>query len=252
MTESLTVGGLARLAGVTVRTLHHYDEIGLVVPSGRTDNQYRTYGQGEIERLQEVLFLRELGFALDEIKSIVGRPGYNRAEALARQRELLEAKAERLLVMVDAVDRAAQMERIGTRMSSEEMFEVFGGFDPTEYEAEAKERWGETDAYKQSAQRTSRYGKEDWARIGREADGINQRFLTLMAAGTPAEDEAAMDVAEAHRQHISKWFYDCPKPAHAGLGQLYVADQRFQDNIDKAGVGLARYMSAAIVANSSR
>lgn len=248
----MTVGGLARLAGVTVRTLHHYDEIGLVVPSGRTDARYRTYGQREIERLQEVLFFRELGFALDEIKNIVERPEYSRAEALARQRVLLEDKVERLLSMVGAVERAVEMEQTGIRMSSEEMLEVFGAFDPTEYEDEVKERWGETAAYKQSAERTSRYGKEDWVRIGQEADGINEQFLSLMAAGTPPDDEAAMDVAEAHREHISKWFYDCPKSSHAGLGQMYIADQRFRDNIDKAGAGLAEYMSAAIAANSAR
>lgn len=252
VTEAMTVGEVARLAGVTVRTLHHYDEVGLVVPAGRTDAGYRTYGHDEIERLQEVLFFRELGFSLAAVKQIVTGPGYNRADALAQQRALLEAQAERLLAMVDAVDRAVRAERTGMQLSKEEMLEVFGDFDPSEYEEEAKERWGESDAYKQSAQRTSRYTKQDWVQLGGEADAINQRFLDLMAAGVPGDDAAAMDVAEEHRAHISKWFYDCPKPVHAGLGQMYITDQRFQDNIDKAGAGLAEYMAAAMAANAER
>jgi DNA-binding transcriptional MerR regulator len=249
---ALTVGAVARLAGVTVRTLHHYDEIGLVVPGGRTDAGYRTYGQAEVERLQEVLFFRELGFGLEEIKQIVGRPTYTRAEALERQRELLEARADRLLTLIDAVDRAARAERTGIEMSSEDALGVFGDFDPAEYEEEAKDRWGETDAYKQSAERTARYTKQDWENLKAEADAINQQFLSLMAAGIPADSDAAMDVAEEHRTHISKWFYDCSKVAHAGLGRMYVADNRFKENIDKAGEGLAEYMSAAIAANTNR
>jgi DNA-binding transcriptional MerR regulator len=250
--DVLTVGGLARISGVTVRTLHHYDEIGLVVPEGRTRAGYRTYGAKEIERLQEVLFFRELGFALEEIKRIVGRPGYSRAEALRRQREMLESQADHLLALIDTVDKALHAERTGVKMSNEDALGVFGEFDPGEYEAEARKRWGESDAYKQSAKRTASYGKQDWQRIKDEADGINQRFLRLMAAGTDAADDAAMDVAEEHRGHITKWFYDCPKEIHAGLGQMYSTDIRFKENIDKAGEGLAEYMSAAIAANATR
>lgn len=251
-TDALTVGAVARIAGVTVRTLHHYDEIGLVVPGGRTAAGYRSYGRAEIQRLQEVLVLRELGFALKEIKEIVGRPTYNRAVALERQKELLEARADRLLALIDAVERAVDAERKGITMSSEELLGVFGDFDPGEYAEEAKERWGESDAYKQSAQRTARYTKQDWETIQAEADGIYQRFLSLMEASAPASSVAAMDVAEEHRAHITKWFYDCSKEIHAGLGQMYVADVRFRANIDKAGSGLAGYMSAAIAANAER
>ena len=252
MAEELTVGAVARLAGVTVRTLHHYDEIGLVEPAGRTDSGYRTYGAKELERLQEVLFFRELGFSLETIRDIIGRPSYSRAAALEQQRELLVMHADRLLTMVDAIDRAVLAETTGVKMSSEEMLEVFGDFDPAQYEEEAKERWGESDAFKQSVQRTSGYTKDDWVTIGAENDAINQSFLALMAADTPADDPAAMDVAEQHRAHITKWYYDCSMEIHAGLGQMYVADVRFKENIDKAGEGLAEYMSAAIAANAAR
>lgn len=250
--DALTIGDVARLAGVTVRTLHHYDAIGLVTPEQRADNGYRLYGRAEIERLQEVLFLRALGFALDEIGAIVEQPDYNRREALHRQRDLLEAKADHLLTLADAVGAAIRAEETGMKLTNEEMLEVFGEFDPREYQAEARERWGSTDAYHQSAQRTARYTKADWEQIGAEADEINQRFLALLAAKEPPESEQAMDLAEAHRAHISKWFYDCPIEMHAGLGQMYVADERFTKNIDKAGDGLAQYMAEAIAANAAR
>ena len=250
--NTMTVGAVARLSGVTVRTLHHYDEIGLVVPGGRTAAGYRTYGRPEIERLQEVLFFRELGFALEEIKSIVEKPSYNRAEALDRQRRLLEAQADRLRTLIDSVERALQAERTGIGMSNEEMLDVFGDFDPAEYEQEAQERWGDSDAYQESVARTAQYTKQDWETIKAENDAIYERFLDLMAAGEAADGDAAMSVAEEHRAHITKWFYDCSKMIHAGLGQMYVADARFKKNIDKAGEGLAEYMSAAIAANAVR
>ena len=250
MSDVLTVGAVSDLAGVTVRTLHHYDEIGLVVPAGRTGSGYRTYGPAEIERLQEVLFFRELGFPLEEIKTMVESPAYTRAATLQHQRRLLEQRADRLLTMMDAIDRAVLAERTGVQMSSEDILEVFGDFDPVEHEEEVKQRWGETEAYKQSAQRTARYTKQDWENRKAEADGINRAFLALLADGTPATDSAAMAVAEEHRAHISRWSYDCSVESHAGLGRMYTADERFRKNIDKAGEGLAVYMAAAIAANA--
>jgi DNA-binding transcriptional MerR regulator len=240
------------LAGVTVRTLHHYDRIGLVVPAGRTAAGYRTYRRAEIERLQEVLFFRQLGLALEEIKRIVEQPTYSRVAALRRQRELLEARAEHVFALIDTIDRAIRAETEGTTMTNEEMLEVFGDFDPAEYDDEARDRWGGTAAYRESARRTSGYTKQDWEAVRAESEAISQRFLALMAAGDPPDSDGAIDTAEEHRSHISRWFYDCPKEMHVGLGQMYVADPRFKENIDKAGAGLADYMAAAIAANAQR
>ena len=252
MSDRITVGAVARMAGVTVRTLHHYDEIGLVQPAGRTESGYRTYGLDEVERLQEVLFFRELGFSLETIRDMVERPSYSRVAALEQQKELLEARAGRLAAIIDAIDRAVAAARTGVKMSSEDMLEVFGDFDPKEHEREARERWGETDAYKESSQRTSSYSKQDWETINAENDAINQAFLALMAARVPADSPVAMEAAERHRSHITKWFYDCSIEIHAGLGEMYVADVRFKENIDRAGEGLAEYISAAIGANAAR
>lgn len=135
-------------------------------------------------------------------------------------------------------------------MTNEEMLEVFGGFDPSRYEEEAKQRWGDTEAYRESSRRTARYGRADWERIKQEGAEINDAFLALMQAGIPATSPEAGRVAERHRAYISKWFYRCTPEIHAGLGQMYVADPRFTESIDRAGPGLAAYMSEAIAANA--
>ena len=132
------------------------------------------------------------------------------------------------------------------------MLEVFGGFDPSEYEDEVRERWGGTTAYRESARRTARYTEQDRQHIGRESGEINAAFIALMDAGTPADATEATSLAERHRAHVSKWFYDCAPEIHAGLGQMYLADPRFTENIDKAAPGLAQYMSDAIAANLRR
>lgn len=246
--ERLTVGEIARLTGVTVRTLHHYDEIGLVVPGARSDAGYRWYGPAEIARLQEVLFFRELGFGLSAIREIVDDPGYRRREALERQRRLLEARVERLLAVIDAVDAAVAAERGGRAMTAEEMLEVFGGFDPAEYEDEARDRWGETDAYRESARRTAGYTSADGERMREEAAAVDRAFLDLMEAGVPPGAPAAAEAVARHREHIDRWFYPCSPEIHAGLGRMYLADPRFRETIDRAGEGLAAYLSAAIAA----
>ena len=135
-------------------------------------------------------------------------------------------------------------------MTNEEMLEVFGDFDPAQYEEEARRRWGDTEAYRESARRTAGYGKADWQQIGREGAEINEAFIALMKTGTPPESPQAGALAERHRAYISKWFYECTPEIHAGLGQMYTADGRFTANIDKAAPGLAAYMSAAITAKA--
>ena len=248
----MTVGEISRLTGVTVRTLHHYDQIGLVVPVERTDAGYRLYGAAEIERLQEVLFLREIGFGLAEIESIVGDAAYDRETALRAQRRMLEAKAEHLLAMIETIDAAIHARGKDEPMSGDEMLGVFGDFDPAGYEQEAEERWGDPDAFVESRRRTSGYTRDDWKAIQGDAAAIDQAFIEMMDAGTPPDSPEAAEVVARHRAHITKWFYDCTPEIHAGPGQMYIADQRFTDNIDKARTGLAAYISEAIGAAVAR
>ena len=248
----LTVGVVARLAGVSVRTLHHYDEIGLVSPDGHSDAGYRLYSSRNIERLQEVLFFRELGIGLTDIRQIIEESGYSRGKALESHKEQLIAQSSRLLAMVDLIDRTVNAEQKGINMTSEEMLEVFDGFDPLEHQAEVEGRWGGTDAYAESNRRVSGYTKQDWLNLKGEARGLDEKLLALMESGISADSIEAMDIAEEHRVHITKWFYDCTPQVHVGLGSMYVTDPRFQKNIDKAGEGLALYLSDAIAANHKR
>lgn len=248
----LTVGAVAGLAGVSVRTLHHYDEIGLVSPAARTDAGYRLYRHRDIERLQEVLFFRELGIDLGEIRRIIDEPVYERESALANQRESLLAQSSHLIAMVETIDRAIDADRKGISMTTEEMLDVFGHFDPAEHQVESQQRWGDTGAYAESGRRVGTYTKQDWLQLKSEAEALDRQLLDLMASGIAPSSVEAMDLAEEHRAHITKWFYDCTPEIHAGLGQMYVADPRFTDKIDTAGEGLTLYLSKAIAANHKR
>ena len=249
---SYTVGEVAKLAHVSVRTLHHYDETGLLRPSERSEAGYRLYTLDDLERLQQVLFYKELGFTLDEIRDLMDDPSFDRREALGIQRELIAEQALRLEAMLGLIDKTLASLEGGIRMSKEEMFDVFGDFDPTQYEGEVKERWGDTDAYKESARRTARYTKQDWERFKAESESINLAIVALMDEGVPPTDPRAMDAVERHRLQIDQWFYPCSREMHANLGEMYIADPRFTATYEKIRPGMARYVRDATQANLAR
>jgi hypothetical protein len=139
-----------------------------------------------------------------------------------------------------------------TNLTPEEKRDLFGDLDPDEHAGEAEQRWGDTEAYRQSARRTANYTKADWQRIKDEAAQNAAGFAEAFVAGLPAGDPRAMDLAEAHRQHIARWFYDCPPEMHRGLGDMYVADPRFTANYDTDHPGLAQFVRDAIHANADR
>ncbi|SFL75993.1 MerR family transcriptional regulator [Geodermatophilus ruber] len=248
----MNVGEVASLAGVTVRTLHHYDRIGLLSPSGRTPAGYRRYSAADLERLHRVLLYRALGFPLEEVATLLDDPSADPAEHLRRQHRLLRDRLERTSAMVAAVEKEMEARAMGIDLTPEERFEVFGEQDPAQYEAEAEERWGDTDAWKESKRRTRGYSKEDWLRIKAEGEDVERRFVSALQAGAAADSEQAMDIAEAHRQQISRNFYDCPPEVHAGLGRMYVEDPRFTGHYERVAPGLAEYVSAAVQANAAR
>ena len=245
-----TVGEVAALARVTVRLLHHYDEIGLVSPSGRSDAGYRLYDDADLERLQQALFYRELGFALEDIRDLMTAPDFDRGAALREQRRLLEEQGERLHAMIEAVDAAIAAHEGGFAMNDEEMFEVFGGFDVRKYGAEVEERWGDTVPFQQSRERVKSYRKEDWQRFKLESEDLYARLVAALTAGVPAASDAAMALAEEHRQQISQWFYDCPIEMHRGLAEMYLADERFTGHFESIHEGLAQFVHDAFIANA--
>ncbi len=249
--RGLTVGAVARLAGVTVRTLHHYDAIGLLTASGRSGAGYRRYRDADLERLQRILFYRELGFGLDQIRDVMDDGGADAPGHLRQQHALLLDRIGRLKRMVAAVEKALEAQAMGISLTPEERLEVFGDFDPDGHAAEVEERWGDTDAYRESQRRVARYTKADWQRIKAQGQAAIERVVSAMRAGRPAGSAQAMAGAEAHRQQISDAFYECSAEMHVGLAEMYLADPRFTATYERIAPGLAQYLHDAIKANAT-
>lgn len=239
---------LAKFSGVTVRTLHYYDEIGLLIPENISAAGYRLYTESDIEKLQQILFFRELDFSLQEIKSIIDRTDYERASVLKLHRDMLVARKERLENLIETVENTIESIERGIEMSKKDMFK---NFDMTEiekhkekYAKETEEKYGNSDAYKESMKKTSKYTKEDWAKITKEGGENYERLSKLM--NRPPQDPEVQQVVKQCRDHITKYFYNCTLEIFRGLGQMYVMDERFTANIDKFGVGLAQFLHEAI------
>lgn len=242
-----TIGQLAQIARVTTRTLRHYDDIGLLSPSSRSGSGYRMYTEQDAHLLAEILVYRELEFSLDDIAAIVKADDKERR--LQRQKELLIAQNNRIANLVEAIDHMIDSHKKGVEMTAEE---VFNGFEHNEYEAEAEERWGNTSTWAESQRRVKGYTAQDWEHFKTESGAVSLRAIELMEQGVDASSDQAMDVAEDHRQLITRWFYDCTYEIHSGLADMYIADARFTKNIDAAKEGLAQYLHDAIKANCAR
>jgi DNA-binding transcriptional MerR regulator len=249
---SHTVGSVARIAGITVRTLHHYDEIGLLSPGDRSNAGYRRYDDADLERLQRILFFRELGFGLDEIKTVMTDGGTDASAHLRQQHAMLLDRIARLKRMAAAVEKAMEARTMGINLTPEERFEVFGDFKPEDHAAEVDERWGGTDAYRESQRRVASYIKADWDRIKAQGAAAIEKVVGAMRVGLPADSPDAMDGAEMHRQQITDAFYDCTSQIHVGLAEMYIADPRFTATYEKIAPGLAQYLHDAIKANAAR
>jgi DNA-binding transcriptional MerR regulator len=250
--KRFTVSQVAALAHVTVRTLHHYHEIGLLVPSQRSGKGYRLYSPPDLERLHQILLFRELGFTLEGIQQLLEATAYDRAAALRAQRGLLEERIQRTRAVMGAVDNALRSLQGETTMNEETMFEGFEGFDHAQHADEARQRWGETEAYQESMRRAKQYTREDWARMKEEGEAIEVRLAELLQASRPADSAEAMDAVEAHRQHMERWFYPVSHAMHVGLARMYTSDPRFQAHYDDRAPGLAAFVEAAVQANAKR
>jgi DNA-binding transcriptional MerR regulator len=243
-----TVGAVSELTGVTIRTLHHYDEIGLLSPSERTAAGYRLYSDSDLIRLHSILNWRDMGFGLADIAEMLDEPRQDITTGLEQQRERLAERSRRLTEMIDALDRAISETEQGRTMTDENMRHIFAGFDPSEHEEETKNRWGNTDSHAESRRRTSSYTEQDWQRHRRESEANVAAFAGLLRNGTPADDAMATEAATEHGAIIDRWFYPLSPAAHVGLAQMYVTDPRFEGAYEKVETGLARYISDAIVA----
>lgn len=230
----------ADFAGVSVRTLHYYDKIGLLKPA-HVDKAtgYRYYDETSILRMQEILFYRELDFPLKNIKEILSSPNYDNIAALKKQQTLLILKKERLERLIAAIDGAVKGEN------------VMPAFDNSEFErikAETKAKWGHTDAYKQFEEKVKDYSEKEWNDSAEDVDSIMEAFAICMKNGDIAESAKAQCQVERLQNYISEHFYDCTTQILGSLGQIYVSDDRFKQNIDMHGTGTAEYINNAITA----
>ena len=224
----------AEQIGVSVRTLHYYDEIGLLKPSEvDAQNGYRFYDERSLERMQEILFYRELDFSLKTIAQILSSPDYDKQQALTRQRKLLLAKKERLERLINALDGLEKGEGFMKNNEYEKL--------KNEYAEEVRQRWGSTDAYKESQQRNT-----DFNKAAVLLDEVFEEFAELDRSGISPDDEAAKIQVEKLQRCITDNFYTCTNEILAGLGQMYAADVRFKNYIDKHGEGTAEFVSQCI------
>ena len=220
---------------MSVRTLHYYDEIGLLKPSEvDAQNGYRFYDERSLERMQEILFYRELDFSLKTIAQILLSPDYDKQQALTWQRKLLFAKKERLERLIDALDSLEKGE--GFMKPNNEYEDL-----KNKYAEEVRQRWGSTDAYKESQQRNT-----DFSQAASLLDAVFEEFAELDRSGISPDDEAAKVQVEKLQRCITDNFYTCTNEILAGLGQMYVADVRFKNYIDKHGEGTAEFVSQCI------
>lgn len=246
MAQHWQIGELAFLAGVTVRTLHHYDAVGLLQPSLRTESGYRLYTRAELERLHLIRLYRQSGLPLESIRKILDRPDFDREAALQAHRARLQQQLAETHALLRNLDRL--LESPGEDAMSER--DLFDGFQPEDHTAEAEQRWGHTDAYRTSRRRAARYTPEDWRRFKAESEQLNARLVALLTAGAPADSAEARAAVEDHRRLIDRWFYPCSRAMHAQLGEMYVADPRFTETYEKLAPGLAVYVRDAILANA--
>lgn len=249
--DARTVGAVAALTGVSVRTLHHYDHIGLVVPSVRTAAGYRGYTDADVERLHLVLVYRSVGLPLDEIRALLDGDA-DVLERLQRQHRLLLEQADRLQHTIKAVEELMSAHRSGIQLTAEEQIEIFGttafGED---YAVEAEQRWGETDAWKQSQQRAAAFTKQDWIDIKAEGDALLQALAEAKRDGVQPGSPVAEELVARHRAAIER-FYDFGGEMHRNLVQMYLADERFTRYYDDVEPGLAQFVHDIVIASIER
>ena len=245
-----TINKIAQIAGVTLRTLRYYDKIGLLTPSSRTEAGYRLYSDEDMERLQQILFFRELDFPLSKIGEILDNPNFERKEALEMQIQFLEKRAERYVKLSQLAKDTLSNLIGGIKMENKNLF---SGFDydrmieeQKQYEDEVRDRWGHTDAYKISKERTAKLTKEDWERINEVQMNNLKELCELYGEEVSFDDPRVQAVVEKSFDFINDTFYPCTLEMLSGLGNMYVSDERFTAYYEKFAPGLAAYYNEAI------
>lgn len=240
-----TVQQLADAANISVRTLHYYDEIGLLKPARIRANGYREYGETELLTLQQILFFRELDVPLEQIKAIMAHPTFSYVGALEMHRETLLKKRDRLNKLLITIDTTMTHITNGTTPPSGELYDAFSDPDVAEYATEAHERWGNTKAYAQSVERVKKMSQHDMDEIKRAMNACVTEIATHMTAGVlPHDARVQSQIATWH--NLMNLFYDCSPHMLRQLGDMYVSDPRFRVYYETHATGLAEFINQAI------
>ena len=244
-----TVKQVAKLSGVTVRTLHHYDQVGLLKPAQVGENGYRYYGREELLRLQQILFHRELELPLEAIADVLDRPGFDRLGALRRQREALSQKASRYRKLIQTLDRTLAALQGETQMTDKDLYKGFEPEKQAEYEAQLIDRFGEQARASIEASRTAmkKWSKADWERSGGEYAEVEAGMAKALADGLPADSEAVRTLMRRHHAWVALMWNRTPsREPYVGLGQLYTDHPDFRARYEAIQPGLAEYLAEAM------
>lgn len=232
------------MASISVRTLHFYDEMGLLRPSHRKSNGYRIYEEKDLLRLQQILFFRELEFSLEQIKEIVDAPGFDVRKALKQHRNLIEMKQARLTGLLHTIDITIKKMNKEKEIKDEELYGSFSKDEMEKYKEEAKQRWGHTDAYKQSQERVKHWTKADYDRVQKEGYELMEKMVAIMSKGAKSKEAQALIVL--HRAGIDE-FYTCSDEMYRGFANMYVDDSRFAAYYEKHHKDLPKFMREAML-----
>lgn len=238
---SYSVQKLANLAEISVRTLHYYDQIDLLKPARTESNGYRYYEEPELLRLQQILFFRELDFPLEEIKRVLASPRFDMKAALGDQKRLIQLKQARLEGLIQTIDKTIKKLNKEENMQDEELYGNFSKEEMDKYAKEAKERWGHTEAFKQSQERVQKMGKAGLAKVIEEAGALTKEIAAAMAKGADPKSEDVQKLIARHYDGL-RHFYEPNLNMYRGMAKMYVDDPRFKTNYENVAVGLAEYM----------
>lgn len=247
--DGLTVGGAASVVGVTVRTLHHWDETGLARPSGRTSGGHRLYDAADVARLHRVRLYRDLGVPLTDIAALLDAPADDAELSLRTQRDQVRERIQQLERSAEALDRLIEARRSGILLSPEEQVAIFGQDWRPSWQAGARERWGDTLQWAQHAERSAGRSAEDWRRISKDVEALHTDLAEAARGGVRPGSAEANALAERHRASLGSSF-DCTHSMHVCLGRTYVTDPGFRAFHDDLGPGLADWLKEAIDANA--
>lgn len=249
LAKTYTVRQLARLAGVSVRTLHHYDQIGLLKPQARSAARYRLYAEGDLLRLQQILFFKELQVPLGEIRQMLDGADFDAVAALKNHRRLLHAEAQRLAQLINTIDKTIEkLTEVNMELTDEELYEGFSREEIERYRREARQRY-DPKLVEESEKRVRKMSKAQWQALKAEGEQIYQEMAALM--GRAPEDAQVQQVIARHHTMIEH-FYTAPAELYAGLGRLYIEDPEFRVFFERYAPGLAGFMQAAMAVYSAR